>query len=308
MRTFWNTTNGLETIEEWKPNCWVQVTNPSKEDTEYLVSELGIPDYFLDDIADTDERPRYEFDEGWVLIILRIPYVKEVRSRTPYITVPLGIIMKKEVCITVCNFESNMMIDFVNYHRKRGQGYTDSVDMVFRIFLSSAVWYLKRLKQINMLIEKSKGNLDHTIDNAELIRLSKLQDSLTYFITSIRGNETLLAKLKFKLPVDELDADLIEDVNIEMSQARESAGIYANILDSTMDTYANLINNNMNSVMKMLTSINIILMFPTLVASLFGMNLVNGMENVWWGFPMALLLTTCITVLFLWYFRRKTWI
>jgi magnesium transporter len=93
-----------------------------------------------------------------------------------------------------------------------------------------------------------------------------------------------------------------------MSQARESAGIYANILDSTMDTYANIINNNMNSVMKMLTSINIILMFPTLVASVFGMNLINGMETVWWGFPVAICISVSVTVLFLLYFKRKTWI
>lgn len=308
MRTFWNTTNGLRTMDTWEPNCWVQVTCPSDEDTDYLEKQLGIPDYFLNDIADTDERARYEYDEGWILIILRIPYVKEVRSRTPYTTIPLGIILKKEVCITVCNFETNMMIDFVTFQQRRGNGFTDSVDMVFRLFLSSAVWYLKRLKQINTLIEKSKENLDHGIDNADLIRLSKLQDSLTYFITSIRGNENLLAKLKFKLPVDELDADLIEDVNIEMSQARESAGIYANILESTMDTYANIINNNMSSVMKMLTSISIILMFPTLIASIFGMNLVNGMESTWWGFPLALFLSVGVTVLFMWYFKRKTWI
>ncbi|MBQ3992583.1 MAG: magnesium transporter CorA family protein [Bacteroidaceae bacterium] len=308
MRTFWNTTNGLRTIDSWESNCWVQVTCPTEEDTNFLENELGIPDYFLGDIADLDERARYEYDEGWILIILRIPYVKEVRSRTPFTTIPLGIIMKKDVCITVCNFETNMMIDFVSFQQKRGVVFTDSVDMVFRLFLSSAVWYLKRLKQINAMIEKSKKNMDHDIDNADLIRLSKLQDSLTYFITSIRGNETLLSKLKFKLPVDELDADLIEDVNIEMSQARESAGIYTNILDSTMDTYANIINNNMSDVMKMLTSINIILMFPTLIASLFGMNLINGMENVWWGFPIALLLSVVVTVLFLWYFKRKTWI
>ena len=308
MRTYWNTTNGLRTISEWEPNCWVQVTCPTQDDSDFLEQTLGIPDYFLNDIADTDERARYEYDSGWVLIILRIPYVKEVRSRTPYTTIPLGIIMKKEICITVCNFETNMMIDFVSYQQKRGEGFTDSVDMVFRLFLSSAVWYLKRLKQINMLIEKSKANLDHNIDNADLIRLSKLQDSLTYFITSIRGNETLLSKLKFKLPVDELDKDLIEDVNIEMSQARESAGIYTNILDSTMDTYANIINNNMNSVMKLLTSINIILMFPTLVASLFGMNLINGMENSAWGFPVALVISVSVTVSFMWYFKRKTWI
>ena len=308
MRTYWNTTNGLRTIEEWQQGCWVQVTCPTQEDCDFLEHTLGIPDYFISDIADTDERARYEFDEGWFLIILRIPYVKEVRSRTPYITIPLGIIMGKGVCVTLCNFETNMMIDFVSFQQRRGQGFTDSVDMVFRLFLSSAVWYLKRLKQINTLLEKSKENLDRHIDNADLINLSKLQDSLTYFITSIRGNETLLSKLKFKLPVDELDADLIEDVNIEMSQARESASIYANILDSTMDTYANIINNNMSGVMKMLTSISIIMMFPTLVASLFGMNLVNGMETTWWGFPLALVISIGVTFLLLWYFKRKTWI
>ena len=308
MRTFWNTTNGLRTIEDWQPNCWVQVTCPTQEDINFLVDELKIPDYFISDIADTDERARYDSDEGWMLIIQRIPYVKETRSRTPYTTIPLGIILKGDVCVTVCNFETNMMIDFVSYQQKRGRGFTDSVDMVFRLFLCCAVWYLKRLKQISARIDKAKQNLDHSVTNDDLIALSRLQDSLTYFVTSIRGNENLLSKLKFKLPVDELDADMIEDVNIEMSQARETTNIYSNILDSTMDTYANIINNNMSGVMKMLTSISIILMFPTLIASLFGMNLVSGMETVWWGFPMAIILSIVVTVGFMWYFKKKTWI
>jgi magnesium transporter len=273
-----------------------------------LEERFQIPDYFISDISDTDERARYEYDDGWMLIILRIPYVKEIRSRTPYTTIPLGIIHKRDVTITVCFYETDMMLDFVSFQQRRAEGFTDYVDMIFRLFLSSAVWYLKRLKQISTIIDKAKRNLDHDVNNESLIGLSRLQDSLTYFVTSIRGNETLLSKLKFKLPVDELDADLIEDVNIEMSQARESAGIYANILDSTMDTYANIINNNMNSVMKMLTSINIILMFPTLVASMFGMNLINGMENVWWGFPVAIGISVTVTMLFLLYFKRKTWI
>ena len=216
--------------------------------------------------------------------------------------------MKGDVLITVCNFETNMMIDFVTYQQKRGLGFTDSVDMIFRLFLCSAVWYLKRLKQISTLIDKAKQHLDRNVSNADLIALSRLQDSLTYFVTSIRGNENLLSKLKFKLPIDELDADMIEDVNIEMSQARETTNIYANILDSTMDTYANIINNNMSGVMKMLTSISIILMFPTLIASLLGMNVINGMENVWWGFPLALAVSGGVTVLFMWYFKRKAWI
>ena len=308
MQTYWNTTNGLRTIDKWEPNCWVQVTCPTQEDIDFLEKKLGIPDYYISDIADTDERARYDIDEGWVLIILRIPYVKEMKSRTPYTTIPLGIIMKGDVLITVCNFETNMMIDFVSYQQKRGLGFTDSVDMIFRLFLCSAVWYLKRLKQISLLIDKAKRNLDHNVNNADIISLSRLQDSLTYFVTSIRGNENLLSKLKFKLPVDELDADMIEDVNIEMSQARETCNIYTNILDSTMDTYASIINNNVSSVMKVLTSISIILMFPTLIASLFGMNLINGMEQAWWGFPFAVALSIGVTVLFWWYFKRKTWI
>lgn len=307
MLTFWNTNRGLRTIEQWEPNCWVQVTCPSQDDINFLQNDLHVPDYYISDIADTDERARYDIDEGWILIILRIPYVKEVKSRTPYTTIPLGIILKGDVCITLCNFETNMMIDFVTYQQKRGLGFTDSVDMVFRLFLSSAVWYLKRLKQISARIEKAKQNLDKNVDNVDLVALSRLQDSLTYFVTSIRGNENLLSKLKFKLPVDELDADMIEDVNIEMSQARETTNIYSNILESTMETYANIINNNMSKVMKMLTSISIILMFPTLIASLFGMNLINGMESWTLGFPIALVLCLVTTVLFFWYFKRKSW-
>ena len=305
MKTFWNMTGGLSQLEEWQPNCWIQVTCPTEEDIQMLEEQYQIPDYFLSDISDTDERARYEYDDGWMLIILRIPYVKEVRSRTPYTTVPLGIIHKRDVTITVCYYETNMMIDFVSYQQKRGEGFTDYVDMIFRLFLSSAVWYLKRLKQISMLIDKAKRNLDREVNNESLIGLSRLQDSLTYFNTSIRGNETLLSKLKFKLQIDELDADLIEDVNIEMTQARETTSIYSNILESTMDTYQSIINNNMNTIMRTLTSGTIILMLPTLVASFFGMNLVNGMESSPLGFIVAIIISVFISVLSWFIFRHK---
>ena len=305
MKTFWNIDKNLTAIKEWQPNCWIQVTCPTDEDQQELEQRFNIPDYFLSDISDTDERARYEYGDGWMLIILRIPYVKEVRSRTPYTTVPLGIIHKRDVTITVCYYETNMMIDFVSYQQKRGQGFTDYVDLIFRLFLSSAVWYLKRLKQISLLIEKAKHNLDHGVNNESLIGLSRLQDSLTYFITSIRGNETLLSKLKFKLQVDELDADLIEDVNIEMSQARETTNIYSDILESTMDTYSSIINNNMNTTMRTLTSISIVMMLPTLISSLFGMNLINGMEDYPYGFIIAIIISILVSGFTWWILRFK---
>ena len=297
MKTYWNIEKTLKAIPEWQPNCWIQVTCPTDEDQRELEEKFNIPDYFLSDISDTDERARYEYDDGWMLIILRIPYVKEIRSRTPYTTVPLGIIHKRDVTITVCFYETNMMIDFVSYLQKRGEGFTDYVDMIFRLFLSSAVWYLKRLKQINALIEKAKHNLDHEVNNESLIGLSRLQDSLTFFITSIRGNENLLQKLKFTLQVDELDADLIEDVNIEMTQARETTSIYSDILESTMDTYSSIINNNMNTVMRTLTSVTIIMMSATFIASLYGMNVINGLEENSWGFAITLVMSFAVSAL-----------
>ena len=305
MKTFWNTQGGLSQLTEWQPNCWIQVTCPTEEDQHELEEKFNIPDYFMSDISDTDERARYEYDDGWMLIILRIPYVKEIRSRTPYTTVPLGIIHKRDVTITVCYYETNMLIDFVSFQQKRNEGFTDYVDMIFRIFLSSAVWYLKRLKQISMLIDKAKRNLDREVNNESLIGLSRLQDSLTYFQTSIRGNENLLSKLKFKLQIDELDADLIEDVNIEMTQARETTSIYSNILESTMDTYQSIINNNMNTVMRTLTSVTILMMIPTLVTSMFGMNLINGMESKPWGFVFAMIVSVAISGIAWWIFRHK---
>lgn len=296
MKTYWNIEKELKAINEWEPNCWIQVTCPTDDDQRELEEKFHIPDYFLSDISDTDERARYEYDDGWTLIILRIPYVKEIRSRTPYTTVPLGIIHKRDVTITVCFYETNMMLDFVSFQQKRGVGFTDYVDMTFRLFLSSAVWYLKRLKQINTLIEKAKHNLDQEINNESLIGLSRLQDSLTYFITSIRGNENLLQKLKFKLQVDELDADLIEDVNIEMTQARETTSIYSDILESTMDTYSSIINNNTNNTMRTLTSVTIIMQSGTFIASLYGMNVVNGLEQSHWGFPITLAISFSVSL------------
>jgi magnesium transporter len=305
MKTYWNTQGGLSQINEWQPNCWIQVTCPTEEDQRELEEKFNIPDYFMSDISDTDERARYEYDDGWMLIILRIPYVKEIRSRTPYTTVPLGIIHKRDVTITVCYYETNMMIDFVSFQQRRGEGFTDHVDMIFRLFLSSAVWYLKRLKQISMLVDKAKRNLDKEVNNESLIGLSRLQDSLTYFQTSIRGNETLLSKLKFKLQIDELDADLIEDVTIEMTQARETTMIYSNILESTMDTYQSIINNNMNTVMRTLTTVTILMMIPTLVTSMFGMNLINGMESKPWGFILAVIISVVISAFAWGIFRHK---
>jgi len=202
-----------------------------------------------------------------------------------------------------------MMDDFILHYQKKEVISIDPIGMVFRFFLSSAVWYLELLEQIKLRIGQAKHELDvKDVDNKDIISLSRLQDCLTYFMTSMRGNETLLAKLRFKLKVREKDKELIEDTIIEMQQARESAVIYNNILDGTMDTYASIINNNMNTTVRTLTAISIIPMFPTLVASIYGMNVPNGWESYKLGFVVIVVVSVVVTVLLFWFFRHKHWI
>ena len=298
----------LNRLMNFEDGCWVRITSDNDAEIEEVARFYDIDFNDMKAALDEEEKSRVVSEDNYAMVIVDIPASELQNDMKFYTTIPLGIILNKDVCVTLCNYETNMMIDFIAYQQKRGVGFTDSIDLVFRLFLSSSVWYLKRLKQINTLIEESKLNLDRKIDNDDLVGLSRLQDSLTYFATSIRGNEMLLSKLKFKLPVDELDADLIEDVNIEMSQAREMTNIYANILNSTMDTYASIISNNMSVVMKTLTAVSIILMLPTLIYSLYGVNLINGMEQYKFGFPLLVIASIVITAICVIVFHKKSWI
>lgn len=305
MTEYWNIKGGISSIREWMPECWTQITCPGREEIAYWQEKWGIPDYFFTDIEDAYERPRYDSDGGWNLIIMRIPLAKDDDRQTPYVTVPLGIIFNDSALLTVCYFHAEMMDDFILYQQRRAKGFIDYVDMIFRVFMSAAEWYLLHIKKINGLIEKAKSELASDVDNQSLISLSMLQDSLTYFITSLKGDIALLEKLRSRLDVDSVDAELVDDVGIELNQAAETCQIYEEILDSTMSTFSSIINNNMNTVMRTLTSVSIILMLPTLISSFLGMNLINGMENKWWGSPAVLVFSFAIAIVCWLIFRKK---
>ena len=148
MKTFLRGAFGLEVISKWEPNCWIKIDCPDTEDYNYLQKTLNVPEYFLSDIADIDERPRVETEDEWTFIILRIPH-RQDDSKMPFITVPLGIIFKDNICISICHYQTVMLKDFLTYYERKNLGFTDSVDLIFKLFLSSSVWYLKSLKIIN---------------------------------------------------------------------------------------------------------------------------------------------------------------
>ena len=307
MRTYLSCEAGFVEKPQWLPNCWVNVVCPDTDDFRFLTQELNVPESFLTDIADTDERPRTETEGKWLLTILRIP-VQNNQNSIPFSTVPIGIITNEEVVVSVCYHQTELIPDFIGYTRRKGLVVRNKLDLIFRIIYSSAVWFLKYLKQINNDVSAAEKELERSNRNEDLLRLMRLQKTLVYFNTSIRGNEIMIGKLtSIFQDTDFLDKDLVEDVITELRQAYNTVNIYSDILTGTMDAFASIISNNVNTIMKRMTSISIILMVPTLIASFYGMNVDIHLETMPHAFALIVVCSIILSSLAFVIFKKIRW-
>jgi magnesium transporter len=226
----------------------------------------------------------------------------------PFNTIPVGIVFKGEICVTISFYKTEMLSDFVTYTNRKNNDIKDYFDLVLKLLLSSSVWYLKYLKQVNQKIKLAEENLEQSIKNEELQALLQIEKCLVFFVTSLKGNDILLHRIKnLKLQRESYDSDLLEDVEIELRQAQEMTNIYSDILTGTMDAYASVISNNMNTIMKQMTSISIILMIPTVIASLYGMNVPNNLEDNNYGMPIIIFVSVLLSTFGVFLFKRKRW-
>ena len=307
MRTFLYCEAGFVEKDQWLPNSWVNVECPTPEDIHYLTNQFNVPESFLSDIADTDERPRIEYEGNWLLTIIRIP-VQSQEQGIPFTTIPLGIMTNNEIIISVCYYKTELIPDFIRYTRRKEVVVRHKYDLILRLIHSSAVWFLKYLKQINNDVTTAEKELEKSIRNEDLLQLMKLQKTLVYFNTSIRGNEVMIGRLKnIFQDTDYLDLELLEDVVIELKQAYNTVNIYSDILTGTMDAFASIISNNVNAIMKRMTSLSITLMIPTLIASFYGMNVDIHLDGFPHAFVFIILLSAILSaVTFIW-FRKIKW-
>lgn len=265
--------NRFISVEKIQKNCWINVINPEKNELEKLSIELCIPPDFLTDPLDIDERARIETEDGLLLIVLRIPKYNAKNSEIPFTTIPAGIILSDDTIVTVCSSDITEILELFNGKAKSIITENRS-RFIPRIFLRTALFYLKYLKEINKRTDEIEKELHKSLKNEELIKLLNIEKSLVFFTTSLKSNELMMERLLKTelLKLNPEDKDMLEDVLIDNKQAIEMANIYSNILSGMMDAFASVISNNLNVVMKILTSITIILMIPTLISSIYGMN------------------------------------
>ncbi len=306
MLTIWKQKHQLIEIDQFERNCWINVTNPTPEEIDRLVTEFRIPIDYINDILDVDERSRTEGEGRWLMIIIRIP-VFRTDSSVPYVTVPLGILISPHSIVTICLYENDVIRSILYPVKTKMINLENKVNFVLEIFHRSSSLYLHYLKDINIRTNHIEREIERSTKNKELQNLMRMEKCLVYFITSLKSNEILLQKLQRSrfASSPELDEDLLADVIIETKQAIEMSQIYSDIQAGLMDAFASVISNNLNVVMKQLTSITIVLMVPTLIASYFGMNLTNHFEDSNFAFFYVVIGSLILSFLMVMIFRKR---
>jgi len=266
-------------------NAWINMTNPTEEEIARVSEETKINSDFLKAALDEEERPRIETDEGQVIILIKTPIIRPTDGNFICDAIPLGIVATENTIVTVSLMESEVLKEFET--AKPATCHTAKrTRFVLQILFKTAAQYLKYLRLIDQKSDEIESQLQKSMRNEELTRLLNLEKSLVYFTTSLRANEIVFERLLRSqlsrtpeattatqvLKMYEEDQDLLEDVIIENKQAIEMSETYSNILSGMMDAFASIISNNLNIVMKFLTSVTIVLALPTVIASFFGMN------------------------------------
>jgi len=265
--------NELIRTNTFEDGVWVNLVNPSEDEIKNVSDILNVEADFLKAALDEEERARLENDNGQTLIIVDIPIIEKDGNMDLYTTIPLAIIIIKHAIITVCLREDTLLNDFIG-NKVKGFLTQYKTRFVLQILYRNATKYLQYLRQIDRVSNKIEEDLHKSMRNKELIQMLKLEKSLVYFSTSLRANEVVLERLTRYEYVKRYpeDTELLDDVIIENRQAIEMAQIYTSILSGTMDAFASVISNNVNIVMKFLTSITLVMAIPTIISSFFGMN------------------------------------
>ncbi len=290
--------NEIVRTNDFEEGSWVNLVNPTDEEINKVSNSLNVEVDFLKAALDEEERARIESDSGQTLIIVDIPIVDKEGKMNVYTTIPLAIILIKHIIITVCLKEDTILSDFIN-NKVKSFLTQYKTRFVLQILYKNATRYLQYLKHIDKTSSRIEQEVYKSMKNKEVIQMLKLEKSLVYFSTALKSNEVVLEKLMKYEHIKNYpeDTELLEDVIIENKQAIEMANIYSSILSGTMDAFTSVISNNLNIVMKFLTSVTIVMAIPTMVSSFFGMNVDIPLTShyAFW-FILGLSLMICLVV------------
>lgn len=302
------TTNITQETSEFKKGNWINMVAPTEEEIKKVCTKLKIQPDFIKYSLDYEEKARIDMeeDDNTILFIIDVPIIEKENNEQVYSTMPLGMIVVRDDYFITVSLKSNKVISELEKLKNNVITYKKS-RTILQIFYKNAELYLKYLKKINKETEVAESVLKNSLKNKELLKMLSLEKSLVYFTTSLKANEVVMEKtLRGKIiKLYDEDEDILEDAIIENKQAIEMAKIYREILNETMDAYASIISNNLNIVMKVLTTITIILSIPTIIGSFWGMNVAVPFSQNPYGFYIVIGLSLLISLITFLIFKKR---
>ena len=299
MVTYFKTVDDkLMEIDAPQKGCWISMVHPTDAELSIVSRQTGTELDMLRAPLDPEERARLEVEDGIALVLVDVPTIEVDGKDFVYSTIPLGILQTRDHIITVCLKDSHIMRDFAQ-GRVKGFYTNLTTRFILQILYRNATRFLQYLRQIDKKTAAVEQQLEKTLRNAELMQLMRLEQSLVFFATSLKSNEIVLERLLRsemirKFPDDE---ELLEDVIVENKQAMEMCTIYRDIVSTTMEGFSSVISNNANDIMKVLTSLTLVLSIPTLIASIWGMNVAVPFQGEPWGFWVLIGLSLAASVI-----------
>lgn len=279
----------IQQIDDWEPGCWVRCIKPDEAELEQLINDYHIEPEFIRAATDEEESSHIDAEDDNTLIILDIPMQVDTEDDSlEFTTMPLGIILTPKNVITICMNESMILDNFASGAVK--SVYTHyRVQFILKIMFSIATRYITNLRQIDRYSAQVEKSLEKSLKNSELMKLLDIKKSLVYLSSSLKANERTIERVRLGrvIKLYEEDHDLLEDLLIEIKQGIDMSSNSLNIISSTTDAFAGIVSNNLNNVMKVLTSITLVISIPTLVSGIYGMN-VTGLPLPYFWFAMVI--------------------
>lgn len=309
---FLSTALEFKEIDTFEPGAWINLVNPSQEESVKLSEQFNIDITDLRAPLDLEETSRIAVEDGYTLIIVDVPTYEERNNKSYYVTIPLGIIVTDNAVITTCLQELTLFDNFFNRRVKNFYTFMKT-RFVFQLLYRNAELFLTALRSIDRQSDRIEAELKNATRNEQLIDMMELEKSIVYLKASLKFNERIVKKLSsstssLKKYIE--DEDLLEDTLIETQQAIEMAGIYENVLNAMTETTASIINNNQNTIMKTLALMTMALDIPTVIFSAYGMNFqnnwlpLNSLPHAFWYIVFIAIAMSAFVVI---YFFRKRW-
>lgn len=276
--------------------AWIDARAVTRADVEKLIEDYKIDGDHVQDILDIDELARLEEADEYILTILRLPLFDAGNAQ--YSTLPLGVIIKGPLFITICSSDCEVLKDF-SLARVRGVTLADFPAFIMRIIARANLTFLRYLKEINRRSLAIQAELLDATENKEVMQLFALQKSLVYFTTSLKSNQLLLERYRKTrlIRFDSEDVEWLDDVEIDNHQAMQMAETYQNVLTSVTDAFDSVVNNNLNISMRRLSILNILMMVPTFITSFWGMNIELPIAN-YGRWAVVILFGLCVLSVF----------